>query len=103
MATQDEFTIEVRNGRVVMTGELDMQTGQTMAASLLALAAEAKRVALDLSEVSFMDARGLRSLLSVKDVKPEVHIVAVSPRVERVLSITETYEALVDDDLSQTG
>jgi anti-anti-sigma factor len=103
MATQDEFTIEVRNGRVVMTGELDMENGQTMVASLLALAAEANRLALDLREVSFMDARGLRSLLSVKDAQPEVRVVAVSPRVERVLSITETYDALVDSDLSETG
>jgi hypothetical protein len=39
----------------------------------------------------------------VKDAKPEARVVAVSPRVERVLSITETYDALVDSDLSETG
>jgi anti-anti-sigma factor len=103
MTAQDSFRFEIRDGRIVVTGELDMRSGAEMAASLLALAVEANRLAVDLTEVSFMDARGLRALLFVKDVHPAVSVIAVSPRVERVLEITDTYAALVDSDLGATG
>ena len=103
MTTQDDLNIELRGGRVVVTGELDMRSGPEMAASLLALAAEANRLAVDLSEVSFIDARGLRALLFVKVAQPDFRVIAVSPRVERVLEITETYSELVDDEISATG
>ena len=97
MASLDEFTIELIDGRVMLSGELDMQTGPEMTASLLA-AASGQRLEVDLSQVSFIDGRGLRALLEVQHLVPSMRIVAMSSRVERILTVTDTHRLLVDAD-----
>ena len=97
MAPLDRLNIEMIDGRVMVSGELDLQTGPEMSASLLAVAS-GQRLEVDLSEVSFIDGRGLRSLLEVQDLIPSMRIVAVSSRVERVLMLTDTHWLLVDAD-----
>ena len=81
----------------MVSGELDMEYGPEMYASLLAVAS-GQRLELDLSEVSFMDCRGLRSMLALQHLVPSMRIVAVSPRAERLLTLTDTYRLLVGAD-----
>ena len=50
-----------------------------------------------------MDACGLRALLWLKRALPTLRIVAVSPRVERVLMMTETYVLLADVQLEHAS
>ena len=97
MALSDGLTIELIDGRVMLSGELDMQTGPEMSASLLAVAS-GQGLELDLSQVSFIDGRGLRALLEVRYVVPSMRIVAMSSRVERILTLTDTHRLLVDAD-----
>ena len=87
----------------MLSGELDILSGPRMALSLLRLANRAKRLELDLSGVTFMDACGLRALLWLKRALPTVRVVAMSPRVERVLMITDTYVLLVDMELENAS
>ena len=94
MGLSSGLTIEVIDARVMVSGEMDMQSGPEMCAALLAVAS-GQRLEVDLSEVSFMDCRGLRSLLEVQHLVPSMRVVAVSPRVERVLMLTDTHRLLV--------
>ena len=89
---------------IVIGGELDVLTAPVLlqVASELTVA-DATPVAVNLSNVSFIDASGLRALLCLKHALPAARVVAASPPVQKVLEITGTYDALVDDDLSQTG
>ena len=94
MGPPSRLTIEVIDARVMVSGELDMQSGPEMCASLLAVAS-GQRLEVDLSDVSFMDCRGLRSLLEVHHLVPSMRVVATSPRVERVLMLSDTHRLLV--------
>jgi anti-anti-sigma factor len=94
MARPNRLTIELIDGRVMLSGELDMGSGPQMCASVLALAG-GQRLELDLREVSFMDCRGLRWLLEVQQRVPSMRIVAMGPRVERVLALTDMCDVLV--------
>ena len=52
-------------------------------------------VVLDLSAVEFMDSSGLHVLLGARERHPgRVHLGRTSPRVDRLLDITDTKELL---------
>ena len=88
-----EFTVAVEASRVKISGELDVLTSPAMiAAALRVPSAE-----LDLSEVTFMDARGVSALLWLRGARPGVRIVAVSVQVKRVLDMTNTATQLLAD------
>ena len=85
------FTVDVSETRVKVSGELDLLTSPSMIDAVL----EAATSALDLSEVTFIDARGLSALLRLRCARPEMQIVAASPQVERLLEITSTAAQLL--------
>ena len=64
-------------------------------------ASDTTSIEVDLLNVTFADASGVRELLCLKHAIPAVRVVAVSPPVERVLRLTNTYEILVDTELSE--
>ena len=97
MPPRTRLALEMIDGCVMVSGVLDMQSGPEMSALLLAVAS-AQRLELDLSEVTFMDCGGLHSLLEVQRLVPSMRIVAVSPRAERVLTLTDTHRLLVGAD-----
>ena len=98
MTAQNGFTIDVREGRVIVSGELDMACAPSMSESILRLAAATGgRVVLDLSEVTFMGSCGINELLRMHDVL-SLRVVAVSPQVRRVLDITDLSWLILDAD-----
>ena len=103
MNATESLSIQPHGIRVAVSGELDIVSGPRLAQSLLKVATRAQVLELDLSEVTFIDACGLRALLWLKQALPAVRVVALSPRVERVLDITNTHGTLVDAHLSDTG
>ena len=103
MTATEPLSVHRQGIRVAVSGELDIVSGPRMAQSFLKLATRSPVLELDLSEVTFMDACGLRALLWLKQAVPTVRVVAMSQRVERILEITNTYGTLVDAHLSDTG
>ena len=77
--------------RLNVSGEVDIANAQTLDAQLRAaevLPADALHV--DLSGVEFMDAAGLRVVLHATErasAGRELHLIAVSPFVERLLNL----------------
>jgi anti-anti-sigma factor len=94
---QGEGTWRVR-GR----GELDVATAARLEAALEPLVdSSATLVVLDLSEVSFLDSSGLRTIVrtatSLEDAHGRLIIDGVSPAVSRVLEVTGLLERLRGD------
>ena len=81
--------------RVRLAGEIDVSVADEVHAALTKIVADvqpdARTVALDLSELQFIDSSGIRALLqTVLDAQPAdlaVSVVAVSDSVRRVLDI----------------
>ena len=106
MTPYDTFAIELSEGRVMVSGELDNYSAPAMSESLLRLAgANPQPLELDLSAVTFMDAGGLRALLQLRRSLPMLSVVAVSPRIQRVLTVTDTCGLILgpDDETSRRG
>ena len=64
-----------------------MRTAPLMVDAVMALR---DPVSVDLSDVTFMDSRGLQALLKLWGDRPALRIVAVSERVARLLAMTNT-------------
>jgi len=103
MSGTDGLSIHQRGFCVEVSGELDTLSGPRMAESLLRVALRTQNLELDLGGVTFIDACGLRALLWLKHALPSMRVIAMSPRVERVLMNTDTYDLLVYRHLSDTG
>jgi anti-sigma B factor antagonist len=109
MTTQQHATFEVdteahENGtwRVRGRGELDVATASRLEAALDPLVdSGASLIALDLSEVSFLDSSGLRTIVrtatALEDAGGRLVIDGVSPAVSRVLEVTGLLERLRAD------
>ena len=87
------FAVDVGESRVKISGELDLLTSPSMIDAVL----KSTSAELDLSEVTFMDARGVSALLRLRRARPEMRIVAVSAQVQRVLDMTNTAQDLLAD------
>jgi anti-anti-sigma factor len=95
MAPFDNCTIDINDGTVVVSGELDSETSRFVVDAVIQLAGpHVAHLALDLSEVSFLDSAGLHALLRLRQTR-SIELIAVSPRVERVLDITGTRPLLL--------
>jgi anti-anti-sigma factor len=104
MSAQEELvTVELcEQCGIVIGGELDVLTAPVVLEVVPELAAiDAKPIDVDLSNVRFVDAAGVRALLCLKHAVPAVRVVAVSPTVERVLKIADAYDDLVDASISE--
>ena len=89
---------------IVIGGELDVMTAPLLLEVAPAVAtADPRPINVNLANVTFMDASGLRGLLCLKHSLPNVRVVAVSPPVEKVLLMTGTYDDLIESDLSNTA
>jgi anti-sigma B factor antagonist len=90
MAPFDNCSVDIIDGTVIVSGELDVATsGFVVDAVIQLMAPGIPQLAIDLSEVTFIDSGGLHALLRLRRTR-SVEIVAVSPRVERILDITGT-------------
>ena len=85
------FSVDVSERRVKVSGELDLLTSPSMIDAVL----KAATSALDLSDVTFIDARGVSALLRLRCARPEMQIVAASPQVQRLVHMTGTAEELL--------
>src|SRR5688572_11553379 len=91
MEPSKPFSIEVAEGRVKITGELDISSTPEMIETVM----RAMTVELDLSDVTFIDSSGLSALINLRNSRAALHIVAVSPNVQRVLECTCLVETLL--------
>jgi anti-anti-sigma factor len=89
MPPQNLVSIDVFYECVVVTGELDAWSTPALVEKVLQLAGPGgSAVDLDLSEVTFMDSRGLHALLELHQLLPTLRIVSVSTQGQRVLRMT---------------
>ena len=91
MEHKNAFTVEVSEGRVKITGEVDLKTTPMMIEAVV----KAMTVELDLSEVTFIDSIGLSGLINLRNTRAALHIVDVSPQVQQILERTSLIEALL--------
>ncbi|MGI8803321.1 MAG: STAS domain-containing protein [Solirubrobacteraceae bacterium] len=95
VAVPFDIRIDIAGGvhRVAVVGELDVATGPILAARLREAAAGASpAVVVDLSGVSFIDARGLRVLVGAHERlgagdRPRLRFVNPSPAVRRCVAL----------------
>ena len=85
------FTVEIDDGRVKVTGEVDISSAPVMVEAVM----RAMAVELDLSEVTFIDSTGLSGLINLRNSRAPLDIVAVSPQVRQVLECTGLVESLL--------
>jgi anti-anti-sigma factor len=71
---------------VTLRGDIDLATAPDLEA---ACGASTGPLAMDMSEVRFIDSSGLRSLLRLRDVNDPLVLVAPSAVVRRLLALTE--------------
>lgn len=84
---------------ITPTGDVDMSTaGKLDDAVRTAEATDAKRIVIDLSEVTFMDSTGLKLLLEAgaraRANSNRLRLIRGSRRVQRVFELTKTEEIL---------
>jgi anti-sigma B factor antagonist len=92
-----------RNGRAIVfvTGEIDLSVAARFRDALRVAQNESSDVIVDLTEVTFMDARGIDALVGAYKAAKNpsgLRVVAARPSVRRVFEITGTAELLLDPD-----
>lgn len=101
-----DLRVEMPSGgiaRVVVSGEIDMAVTEALSASVLGVlhAGEVRLIELEMSDVRFIDACGVRALLAARnDARGKGKALVVSgarglPR--RVLEMTGVFDALSGD------
>ncbi|MEO5840334.1 MAG: STAS domain-containing protein [Acidimicrobiales bacterium] len=91
MEQSNAFSVQVGEGHVKVTGEIDVTTTPIMVEAVM----RAMTVELDLSEVTFIDSSGLSGLINLRNSRGALQIVAVSPPVHRLLECTCLTESLL--------
>jgi anti-sigma B factor antagonist len=90
----------VSEGRhtLVLTGELDMRTTPEVEEVMVACAASARQLTLDLSRLTFMDSTGLGLVLSAQQLcqasGAEFALVPGTPQVQSVFEVTGLLDRL---------
>jgi anti-sigma B factor antagonist len=92
---------------VIATGEIDLYTAPRLQAELAAViagAAPASRVVVDMSGVDFCDSTGMNVLLSclrqARERGGELELAAPQPAVQKILSVTGLDAVFTVADLS---
>lgn len=92
------FGVRERDGVVRVRGELDVATASTLEQLLLRPRDPGQSVALDLSELSFMDSTGLRVLLRARQAADrggwDISLVGASEPVQRLFDLSGVRAAL---------
>lgn len=102
MSFKVERRAEAEAVRILVHGELDMATGPRVDEAVRAAAREARRVVLDLSQVTFFDSTGLQVVLDA-DVRARTdgYTFAVAPgdgEPLRVMRLAEVIGRLTVED-----
>jgi anti-anti-sigma factor len=83
---------------LVLRGELDMLSSLELEATALAAKRGASHLTLDLSELTFLDLRGLRMVLFAKELCDwdgcDFRLVPGPPSVQRVFELTDLLDVL---------
>ena len=105
MGTSDEFgytvTLDDRRATVEVRGELDAATGPSLSDAVTALTRDGlAHVVIDLNDVTFVDSKGLSSLLmshrSATEKDMTLTVVNLQPPVERLFRISGVDAVLLD-------
>ena len=108
MGTSEEFaytvTLHGERATVAVRGDLDAQTGPLLADAVTSLTSDSvANVVIDLNDVTFVDSRGLSSLLvshrSASDNDITLTVVNLHPTVARLFRITGVDAVLLDHPL----
>lgn len=94
----DGFAVQVDDGIVHISGDLDAQTSSRLDEVITALLDEgADEVVFDVSELDFLDSSGLRSMVLARGPQGDGRVVLRSPStaVSRLLDITGLAEVFV--------
>ena len=96
-----ELSFERVGSCVRVYGELDASAAGLLHDRVAAFAAlSATPLNVDLSEVTFLDARGLSALIQLRDSIPSMRIVDISIQVRRTLEITGTADFVLAEDFN---
>lgn len=90
------FSVENRDGRLHLRGELDVLSSTALRTTLSRLSGQV--VVLDLGGITFIDGSGLRTLLDARDANKDLRVENPSPRLIRLLEITGLSDALLGCD-----
>jgi anti-anti-sigma factor len=92
MRLEDAIQVKVRDGQLVVSGDMDLATTPVLQKAIAKLGSA--EIALDLSGVAFIDSTGLHLLLDLRREHGRLRLVAASPAVAKLLTITDTREYL---------
>jgi anti-anti-sigma factor len=94
----ETFSMRTEPGRVAVAGELDLAAAPRLADALASLDEHAT-VTVDLAETTFVDSRGLATLVAAHHrLGGHLRVVNVRPEVRRVFEITKLDDVLLRDD-----
>ncbi len=91
MDADETLTVEILGARVILTGELDMQSAPRFY-DLLLNEMDGTAFEVDLSGVTFIDSSGLHALVRLRNELPSLRLVALSERVQHIFELTGTGE-----------
>jgi anti-sigma B factor antagonist len=95
----ETFSMQTEPGRVAVTGELDLAAAPRLADALASLDEGSGAVTVDLAETTFVDSRGLATLVAAHHrLGGHLRVVNVRPEVRRVFEITKLDDVLLRDD-----
>jgi anti-anti-sigma factor len=92
MRLEDAIQVRVRQGQLIVSGDMDLATTPVLQKAVAKLAG--KPIALDLSGVAFIDSTGLHLLLDLRREHGPLRLVGASPAVVKLLAITGTRDFL---------
>ena len=87
-----------RSNRIYVIGDLDMASGPQLDAALTAF--DGQEVALDLSQLEFIDSSGIHALARARRVHPALRIEGVSERARRVFDLIGVTALLLPETTS---
>jgi anti-sigma B factor antagonist len=96
MRLEDAIQVRVRDGQLVVSGDMDLATTPVLQKAVAKLGG--KSIALDLSGVAFIDSTGLHLLLDLRREYGRLRLAGASPAVEKLLAITGTREFLFETE-----
>jgi anti-sigma B factor antagonist len=93
-------TVDTIPARLEVAGELDVSTAPVLLARVRDVAVSSAQVVVDLGSVTFMDSRGMLSLLEAQQIVRshggDLTLTSVPSAVRKVLDITQAWELFSD-------
>ena len=88
MRLEDAIKVQVRDGQLVVSGDMDLATTPVLQKAAAQLGD--RSLALDLSGIAFIDSTGLHLLIDLRRAHGPLQLVAASPAVDKLLDLTGT-------------